>query len=1665
MRLNHVYAVVLLSLVAFSSAHADLIVLPEDFELVEGNAYEETALGVQANRIQVVFGESELTGLSMGDVITGLTFRIDDAANSSLGTRTFSNYQILLGQSLNVPGSLSTTFSDNWGADVGAVRNGPLFIGANDWTAGGSPNAFGPTIDFQLGYTYTGGPLLLEYAHNGISGGSGRRVDTEGSNTGLDAQTIVGSGFFAGIANLQNNLNSAPIVQFEFTPRPTAFEWDGFIGDLWDDQSGPVSTNWTPELIPGTGDKVIFGGIPANNDLTLDLNGDRAVSEVEFDRAQGYLIEGTFAAGVDTLTIETGNITVLDGNHTIDGSVNVALAAEGLWNVANSGDSLTVGGAISGSVELDKRGGGTLTLTGNSVYGGQTRVGGGTLIATGADERIPDTSALRIDTAAAFRVDGITETVEGIRAFDGSVFLDNAATLQLMPASPRSFTGTITGAADTTLAVIGGGRQRLDVANPGFLGTTRITGGKMQLLHVDALENSTVDIRVDDGLDILTHAVNANLGALAGNRDLDIGALSLTVGGNDAGTIYSGDLSGNAGGSLTKIGAGTFTLRGNNTYTGDTNIDAGVILLDRGNANAIPDTSPVRIQPGATLRLDGVTERIEGLKSTAGAVDLDNGATLELSPTGSRGFPGTIDGDAATTLAKIGSNVQRLNSANPGFFGTTRITGGSIRLNDVDALVNSTVDIQVDGGLDVTGVDANLGGLDGTGDLGIGSRVIRSGGNDRDTVYSGDMTGDVSSSFVHEGAGTLELAGTGTSIGTLSANGGEIDLNGAGVTLTATDRAAFRALDGDLTMRNGATMLLPSVATSASTLGRGLVDGASLARLTGAGTTLTASRFDIGVSAGSDASVRVESDASLDVTLGTDPILRIGESGTSKGELIASAGGDIDASRIIVGGLAGSEGALTADGAGATLLSDVIALGGLDASERGGSGLLQISSSASATVSDRIRFLSSQSSLLIDSATLAVDEFDEHTGVTGFIAIRDPGGGSALTVGGGDGSSVFNGRVTDAGNPPGSLTKTGTGTLTLNGDNTYSGGTIVDGGTLALGHANAAGFGPIAILGSTIDYADGIDVDNDIDLQNDATLNVTTGSATQSGIILETNGPHGIIKTGGGDLVLAASNTFSGTTDISAGRIVVMDALALQNSTVSIDVDNELDVMTHPVDATIGAIEGSGNLDVGTRVITLGGNGASTVYWGVLVGSGGSVSKMGVGSLTLQAVNTYSGTVNINDGSIIVDNVDALANAEVVINTDGGLDLLTHSTDAAVGSLQVNARLDLAPQTLTVSSTTMVNAGGSIHVGDGRLRARGGVTITDGSFDIDAGDLDGRGTDSQAGRRVTLAGTGALDVDSGGLINLTGGNGQSSGTIGLPGGNGGRFEMTGGTFDLRAGSTLIARGGNGGSATLAGANGNAGSVSVSGGTSILAGTIDLVGRDGKGASGAGVSGKDGGDVTVSGSADVTFSGAIDLHGGDLVPGMFSGPSPGRGGNLNIEGGALTFADVAAVLNVTSGDNGSGESGSVTVSGGVLSLGAGLIDGRSDLVAASTDPVTLNRAPIIVSGNGSLRVNADMTSEGGRIELVDGTDLNASGMADLDGNALTLTEGAVLHTTGGSLINLGGGAGTSGSPGGEDGGRFEMSGGTFDLVAGAELNSLGGQRLRRQQWKRRIGRAE
>jgi hypothetical protein len=168
-----------------------LTVNPPTSSIVVPNAYQNTPgtgtflgpLTNTARTYQFLIQASQLTSL-VGKNLTGFKMRIPTSSTANWPTSdvTYTNYDIYLSGSVE-PSARSLTFANNVVGPQTQVRSGSLFIPANSYTFGNTPNAFGPAITFNTPWFYSGGNVLIELRHNGFTG-TARSTDAITTSTG-----------------------------------------------------------------------------------------------------------------------------------------------------------------------------------------------------------------------------------------------------------------------------------------------------------------------------------------------------------------------------------------------------------------------------------------------------------------------------------------------------------------------------------------------------------------------------------------------------------------------------------------------------------------------------------------------------------------------------------------------------------------------------------------------------------------------------------------------------------------------------------------------------------------------------------------------------------------------------------------------------------------------------------------------------------------------------------------------------------------------------------------------------------------------------------------------------------------------------------------------------------------------------------------------------------------------------------------------------------------------------------------------------------------------------------------------------------------------------------------------------------------------------------------
>jgi autotransporter-associated beta strand protein len=267
----------------------------------------------------------------------------------------------------------------------------------------------------------------------------------------------------------------------------------------------------------------------------------------------------------------------------------------------------------------------------------------------------------------------------------------------------------------------------------GNAGLTQIYHGLLEVANPLALQNSTLDYNAYGGsLVFASGLTNATLGGLQGSQNLSLANLagvgvSLSVGGDDTATTYSGNLTdGGKGGSFSKLGLQTLTLTGTSGFTGTLTAGAGVLDLQgpltcglfnssgNGGAQLVVDagamltvtnysTNVCAINAGSVgLLVQGGTASITGDVSvnptgndTAGLIDATGGTlsmnNLIISRSGTTYTSQPTTGDTGSGLYVNGGLVVVTNNVDMGVS-----TNGQ-------AAIGSTVSVRIDSGTLVVG--------------------------------------------------------------------------------------------------------------------------------------------------------------------------------------------------------------------------------------------------------------------------------------------------------------------------------------------------------------------------------------------------------------------------------------------------------------------------------------------------------------------------------------------------------------------------------------------------------------------------------------------------------------------------------------------------------------------------------------------------------------------------------------------------------------------------------------------------------------------------------------------------------------------------------------------------------------------------------------------------
>jgi outer membrane autotransporter protein len=410
--------------------------------------------------------------------------------------------------------------------------------------------------------------------------------------------------------------------------------------------------------------------ITVDSESLLTVSGDISGAGSLIKVGMGELVLSGAKTRTGSTTVSAGTLSLL--NNTAAGTGQISIAAATLeagadnLDIANAialtaaGSSVTTGdfnttlsGTVSGAGGLTKTGSGKLTLTLANTYTGGTTVSAGTL------------SLLNNAAAGTGQISIGAATLE---AGANNLSIGNAVVLNSTNSTlaTGSFNTTLSGliSGSGQLVKSGGGELSLTGANS-YSGGTSVTAGVLAL--GSGVSAGTGTIALSAGTTLQTNAAMtlANAISVAGNSTLATGGNAVTASG-----VVSGS------GKLIKTGTGALTLRGSNTYTDGTQLQAGTIVA--ASDSALGTGSLEAAGSGVVLAAGKTNLTLTNAVTLTNDLIVDTAGELVL-------LRGDVSGSGK--LIKRGSGTLELAGSNS-YAGGTEVEQGTLAL-DLNSAVST----------------------------------------------------------------------------------------------------------------------------------------------------------------------------------------------------------------------------------------------------------------------------------------------------------------------------------------------------------------------------------------------------------------------------------------------------------------------------------------------------------------------------------------------------------------------------------------------------------------------------------------------------------------------------------------------------------------------------------------------------------------------------------------------------------------------------------------------------------------------------------------------------------------------------------------------------------------------------------------------------------------
>ncbi len=772
--------------------------------------------------------------------LTGGTYKLIGYSGAALGTTRFAdtftkNSRQVLGIADSAGTQIELTVatdppkwtglaSGEWStATLGAPKNWKLI------TAGTQTDFI--TSDAVLFEDLIGGTSAVDITGANVATGS---VTFNNQNT---AYTVSSGGVF-GISDglvVKNNTGTVTIATANSYTGGTTVNAGSLV--LSGDNNfgiGTVLVNGGTATLSGA--NTYTGATTLNAGGTLNLNNASAIGAGTLAIFGGTLDNTNGVAALTTANPQTWN-----GDFTFAGTNGFDLGTGAVTMTVNTqvtvaANTLTIGGIIGGPFfALTKDGAGTLLLKALNTFNGGLNVNNGAVTvdtsALVSTANPLNTNVVTVANGAALTINPGGNQVTFANSFAGGGTVNIGGSI--VAASNETFTGNWSGFTGTVNIVTGGG-NKASFTNAAFspfdpAAIVNVTPGATFFTSAKAFSNiftiagtgnteNRGAIRMDNGTSLNGNVVllgNATFGnSTGGNTSTIIGDVSESGG---AFSLSTATVMGNA--------ESTIALAGNNTYSGGTTINAGIIransdtalgagtvtLSATANRLVINDgntiANPIVITAGGGTAGRGKIENSgAGIGTVAGSVTINgaSGAGGHFASTG--GGTLAVNG-AVTSSVPVTVRAGNVAFSGGGSYAAMNIFTGNTSIGADDGIATTAVlDVATTGGagattLDLAGFDQEIAGL------------IRTSANSS-TVTNSSLTESIleinvagAASYSYAGLITGNLALTKSGTGTQVLKTTESYTGATNVTGGTLGFAASQTLTS-LTIADGATVVL-----------------------------------------------------------------------------------------------------------------------------------------------------------------------------------------------------------------------------------------------------------------------------------------------------------------------------------------------------------------------------------------------------------------------------------------------------------------------------------------------------------------------------------------------------------------------------------------------------------------------------------------------------------------------------------------------------------------------------------------------------------------------------------------------------------------------------------------------------------------------------------------